>query len=178
MQKLSPQRLNALANEVGEWAKQFKVHDSGLGFLEELGEIARAILKHKQGIRGYDDEAFYLKKLADGIGDAVIYLSHFCYIHKFPFASGTMAFENIDPFHSVESAMQILAMCAADFLGAERSSQASAIVDAMECLATIAMRNDLDFDDLIIKTWENVSKRDWIENPVDADKVAEKAAAK
>jgi NTP pyrophosphatase (non-canonical NTP hydrolase) len=180
MQKLSPQRLNALANEVGEWSKQFKVHMPGVGFLEEIGETAHCILKHAQGIRGFEDRDFYLEKLADGLGDAVIYLCHFCYINKIPFAHGTIAFEGNRVFHTQAQALHVLSQCASDFIDPEpdRSNQINSTADALECLAEIAMINDLDFDDLIISTWKQVSKRDWIENPVDADKVVEKAAAK
>jgi NTP pyrophosphatase (non-canonical NTP hydrolase) len=44
-----------------------------LGLVEEVGELAHAILKRSQGIRGVHDEA-----VADAIGDIVIYLADLC----------------------------------------------------------------------------------------------------
>lgn len=47
-----------------------------LGMTEELGELAHAILKGQQGIRGYspDDTA----EIKDAVGDLMIYLICFC----------------------------------------------------------------------------------------------------
>jgi NTP pyrophosphatase (non-canonical NTP hydrolase) len=43
-----------------------------LGVCEEAGELAHAVLKYKQGIRGYDRDKTR-KEVADAIGDIVIY---------------------------------------------------------------------------------------------------------
>lgn len=47
-----------------------------LGAVEELGEAAHAFLKMEQGIRGSREE--HMAKLADAIGDTVIFLSDLC----------------------------------------------------------------------------------------------------
>jgi len=48
-----------------------------IGALEELGEVAHALLKYRQGVMGYTPEKF-LAEIADGVGDTVIYLSQLC----------------------------------------------------------------------------------------------------
>jgi NTP pyrophosphatase (non-canonical NTP hydrolase) len=63
--------------ESGEWRQKAypetaSIELQALGVCEEAGELAHAVLKYKQGIRGYD-----LKKtqaeVADAIGDIFIY---------------------------------------------------------------------------------------------------------
>ena len=48
-----------------------------LGVCEEAGELAHAVLKHKQGIRGYDDEK-YRAEVRDAIGDMIIFAMGIC----------------------------------------------------------------------------------------------------
>lgn len=50
--------------------------DSFLGMVEELGEIARSLLKLRQGIRGTEEK--WLRERKDGVGDLVIFLCSFC----------------------------------------------------------------------------------------------------
>lgn len=52
------------------------VEDLRLGIVEELGELAHAILKRRQGIRGMKDDAAFLSKRDDAIGDVLVYLSN------------------------------------------------------------------------------------------------------
>jgi NTP pyrophosphatase (non-canonical NTP hydrolase) len=47
-----------------------------LGVAEECGELAHAILKRKQGIRG--DSAYHVGQAADAVGDIIIYLTGVC----------------------------------------------------------------------------------------------------
>jgi NTP pyrophosphatase (non-canonical NTP hydrolase) len=47
-----------------------------LGVSEECGELAHAVLKMKQGIRGTDED--HLFEAADAVGDIVIYLAGVC----------------------------------------------------------------------------------------------------
>ena len=48
-----------------------------IGALEELGEVAHALLKYQQGIIVPKPEKF-LAEIADGVGDVIIYLSQLC----------------------------------------------------------------------------------------------------
>jgi NTP pyrophosphatase (non-canonical NTP hydrolase) len=50
-----------------------EVWQMALGVAEETGELARAVLKHYQKIRGYDDPKKFLQKAADAIADTAIY---------------------------------------------------------------------------------------------------------
>jgi len=65
-------RLNFPANTADE---QF------LGMTEELGELAHAILKNKQGIRGFDDPVKFEAALMDGLGDLIIFMCGFADHH-------------------------------------------------------------------------------------------------
>lgn len=47
-----------------------------LGVCEEAGELAHAVLKMKQGIRGSDVD--HMNEAADAVGDIVIYLAGLC----------------------------------------------------------------------------------------------------
>lgn len=51
-------------------------HQALLGVVEEVGELSHAHLKAEQGIRVRADEA--RAKIADAIGDIVIYLASYC----------------------------------------------------------------------------------------------------
>jgi NTP pyrophosphatase (non-canonical NTP hydrolase) len=41
--------------------------------VEEMGELAHAMLKHEQGIRGLEDEVVAREKIADAWGDWLIF---------------------------------------------------------------------------------------------------------
>ena len=49
-----------------------------LGIVEEVGEAAHAILKHKQGIRGFDDVGKFEAHLKDALGDIFMYWLQVC----------------------------------------------------------------------------------------------------
>lgn len=51
-----------------------------LGMVEEMGELAHAMLKSEQGIRGMSMEAARDAKI-DAVGDLVIFLAGFCTMH-------------------------------------------------------------------------------------------------
>ncbi len=48
------------------------------GIFEELGELSHALLKHEQGIRGFENEAYFQEQVQDAVGDVMIYLVSFC----------------------------------------------------------------------------------------------------
>ena len=45
-----------------------------LGAVEEIGELSHAILKNKQGIRGFDNLDDFIEAVADALGDTLIFL--------------------------------------------------------------------------------------------------------
>jgi NTP pyrophosphatase (non-canonical NTP hydrolase) len=57
--------------------------DPLLGIVEEVGELAHAILKYKQGIRGHAgaDPDKYSEELKDALGDLFIFMCSFCNSH-------------------------------------------------------------------------------------------------
>lgn len=70
--------LRAFQAEVAEWKKN-NFPNSGdvqqfIGVVEEVGELAHAILKSLQGIRGDEHEA----EARDAVGDIMIFLLNFC----------------------------------------------------------------------------------------------------
>jgi NTP pyrophosphatase (non-canonical NTP hydrolase) len=73
-------KLSELQQRVGEWSRRnFDPQDPDdplLGLTEELGELAHAHLKLKQGIRGTPVE--HVLKKQDAVGDIMIYLADYC----------------------------------------------------------------------------------------------------
>lgn len=69
-----------LQEEQREWSlRNFGPHDAidpMLGLVEEVGELAHAMLKSKQGIRGTKEEHEAAAK--DSVGDILVYLADFC----------------------------------------------------------------------------------------------------
>lgn len=51
--------------------------DQFIGIVEEVGELARAELKSKQKIRGYNANKAS-EKIKDAVGDIFIYLANYC----------------------------------------------------------------------------------------------------
>jgi NTP pyrophosphatase (non-canonical NTP hydrolase) len=99
--------LAVIQKRVYEW-KRLNFPNSGdlhqfLGVVEEVGELAHAILKMQQGIRGDLHEA----EARDAVGDIIIFLMNFC------------------------------------------------------------SENNWLLDDIILETWDEVSKRNWNEYPKD-----------
>lgn len=70
-------QLTTLQEERDRWIRhnfpRDELVDSILGAVEELGELAHAFLKEKQGIRGSNSELE--AQMADAVADCVIYLA-------------------------------------------------------------------------------------------------------
>lgn len=66
--------------EVGEWSrKNFpnnRQDNPFYGVVEEVGELAHALLKQDQGIRGTFEE--HTNDAKDAVGDILVYLADFC----------------------------------------------------------------------------------------------------
>ena len=52
--------------------------DAFMGVVEEVGELAHVILKHKQQIREFADKQHAQEVAADCVGDIIIFLDGFC----------------------------------------------------------------------------------------------------
>jgi len=73
--------LDVLQSAVARWADynfpNHLPHQSLLGMMEELGELAHSHLKMEQGIRGSVDK--HRRAAADALGDLAIYMAHYCH---------------------------------------------------------------------------------------------------
>jgi NTP pyrophosphatase (non-canonical NTP hydrolase) len=75
--------ISEIQKAVGEWAdRNFPSEESrgrlrcALGVCEEAGELAHAVLKRDQGIRGAAEK--HEAMMRDAVGDVVVYLMDFC----------------------------------------------------------------------------------------------------
>ena len=71
--------LRDIQQQIAAWSAKNNLGGSPemmfLGVTEEMGEFAHALLKHRQGIRGYDDPAKFSAEARDALGDCLIYLT-------------------------------------------------------------------------------------------------------
>jgi len=72
--------IKNLQKEVAAWADynfpEECVEDCMLGLTEEVGELARCVLKNRQGIRGSTED--HKRAAAEEVGDILIFLMQFC----------------------------------------------------------------------------------------------------
>ena len=57
------------------------------GVVEEVGELAHALLKHDQKIRGFEDDVKYREAAGDAIADAVVYLNQLSTLLRLDFGT-------------------------------------------------------------------------------------------
>jgi len=76
--------LNDIQSKLQKWrANNFKeITDQHqlMGIVEEVGELSHAMLKWKQGIRGYDTEKAH-SEMKDAIGDMIIFTMGLCDVY-------------------------------------------------------------------------------------------------
>lgn len=72
--------LNDLQDQIQAWTTHNgfdnKPEWTALGIVEEMGELAHAMLKQKQKIRGTHEE--WEAKGKDAVGDIIVFLAHLC----------------------------------------------------------------------------------------------------
>jgi NTP pyrophosphatase (non-canonical NTP hydrolase) len=81
---ISPEGIDKVKHGLWRWQiDQFPdrhggdlIEDLRLGVFEELGELAHALLKRRQKIRGMHDRASFEVKRDDAIGDALVYFAN------------------------------------------------------------------------------------------------------
>lgn len=153
-----------LIDERNEWvAKNFPSYegeipgrDSILGCFEELGELAHAHLKEKQGIRGTKEEHVAAGK--DAIGDLIVYLL------------GVMEAAGCKPNPQYlppeyrrpqdhEQALLRLGLSVGR-LGGPASPRPTIDRIVYYARAYCTLRY-WDFDDIVQATWDHVKNRDW-----------------
>jgi hypothetical protein len=189
-------KLVELTPQVGEWsARNFprgSVYDTFEGVVEELGELAHARLKGRQGIRGTPEE--HRAAEVDACCDMAIYLMDM--LHRSAVDLEGFARELDESFFAHEVAMsmvegsasaptatlakglwlmlvQMTGEFASGALNHDRNNREMAISMIPALLYRYGVCIGVDLADELQKTWDKVSKRDWIANPTDAaDQVA------
>jgi NTP pyrophosphatase (non-canonical NTP hydrolase) len=179
MSRTTEQRLLEIQKEQSVWAlKNFGVqqlYHMALGLIEELGELAEAWM--------LDDNA----KLVDAIGDVGVYMLNYCNIAEWSladlYALRKARDKNAERLpHFVTPLMRLIAH---HQLKGEQNIRGGAdhhkdmmymtfryILYQMDALAARAVQGGT-FLSILEATWQKVSKRDWVQNPNNADVVAE-----
>jgi NTP pyrophosphatase (non-canonical NTP hydrolase) len=177
----TPQKsANELMNEIGEWAdKNFKVHMPDYGIVEELGEIVHCILKRAQGIRGFDKDEVYVPALKDAFADLMIYLLHLCFKYKVALSFDSykmwMGEARMSDRLAMRQAMRYAGLLM-EYSEITSVSDDNAIFRVpAQCLCNVAIiwghQLGIDVVECTHDVWaKNVSKRNWEDNPEDADK--------
>ncbi len=138
-------------------------NNSILGCIEELGELAHAHLKRKQGIRGTPEEHDAAAK--DAIGDITVYLLGVMSAHRWDHL--------YDPPGLIisDSAEQVLFELSFEmgFLGRFAGVTANAtdemwhmtINNIIHYLQDFCHHRGWDYEQIVMDTWGHVKERDW-----------------
>lgn len=173
-----------LIQAVGEWAdKNFTYRGAHWGVLEEVGETAHCILKRAQKIRGYEVDEFFRAELRDAFADVMIYLSDFSYTRSafFAFKRNQMTAPNHSPeelivtnvMQAVTSIFNHVAVeeSEAPFSPAQVQVYNIMIQRLCSMMELWARHYGMDLEQITWEVWDaKVSKRNWKQNPKDADK--------
>lgn len=150
-----------LIKEIGEWATfNFDFHCPQLGLAEELGEYCHQVLKKKQQIRKTSES-----QAMDAIGDATIYLFHICY------KQGINDLEPVKllPIKEIEYIGELYENTGKLIRFINEGSPLIVIHLTLRKILTklkhLAIINGWDFESIINKTWEEVSRRNWRKFP-------------
>jgi NTP pyrophosphatase (non-canonical NTP hydrolase) len=141
-------------------------NDSILGLIEENGELAHAHLKAKQGIRGTPEE--HEAAMRDAIGDIVIYLLGVMSANCRPTAiqpTEVIGVSREDCIYGIARQVGALSYYAykhnldGEMIGAPNwEFSVNRILG--HCQA-FCFRRRWDFEEIVMSTWDHVSKRDW-----------------
>jgi NTP pyrophosphatase (non-canonical NTP hydrolase) len=166
-----------IIQEIGLWADQQPWgkssgnarHAPDFGVLEELGELTHGVLKNYQGIRGFDDPSKFIDHIEDAIGDMMVYLSHWCFLHKtyFQVYDDTpgqhvidVRFALMQTMISVHRLMELQRVYErGDVAPSEMCGQA-----ASRCATNIAVLAKIwriDSVKQLAETWDKVKQRNW-----------------
>lgn len=154
--------------EVGRWCENqpwHPTHAPDYGVLEELGELMHAVLKNMQKIRGFEDEAFFTRHAVDALGDFMVYLSHWCYMHNCYFTF--RAEEFIPDLEELRPTIgQVLIGLSRMYSYTDDVMDAPAVAGAIACQIThnmqaISMYLGINLENALVLTWDKVKQRDW-----------------
>jgi NTP pyrophosphatase (non-canonical NTP hydrolase) len=145
-----------------------------LGCIEELGELAHADLKQKQGIRGTAEE--HEANAKDAVGDALVYLLGVCEYAGFTLQAAVNMVGHPHPLESDGSLFwacnRLGKMCNLDWIQWNAVMQ-RLVGEFYWALHQYAYKRwDMDAYDLLYITWSEVKKRDWQKNRQDGGEEA------
>ena len=157
--------LRELAVEIKTWAdRNFDHHDPALGVIEEIGELAHAVLKRNQKIRQSKPAEEMQTDIIDAVGDITIYLLHWCAIHA-------IVPHTLGKIYNIRKEREVIAHLAnrAGTLVNRRSEDCEQIVGEMLGLLRGFARVFFDkelLDDIVVPTWAAVRERNWRKFPI------------
>lgn len=168
--------IRTIITEVGQWAERqpwglHNLHAPDWGVCEEVGELLHALLKHKQGIRGFDNYDKFKTHVIDALGDAMVYLSHWCYLKGCFY---TLSLADIGNFGSsdIQTELVQLYIELSKMLHLSKefdSKDGAGQIRGTQCATTLARRLEIIaamlgfnlLNDCLIPTWYKVKQRDW-----------------
>jgi hypothetical protein len=130
-----------------------------IGVMEEAGELAHSHLKGAQNIRGPLEE--HELKGMDAIGDLTVYLLGV--MNHLNYAPGNITI--IDDFMLADANTLLLRIGSATGRLFHRPTPDRVDHVIRSCMWYCSKR-DWDYKKIVIETWEAVSKRDWIADPL------------
>lgn len=173
------EQITAIMAEQKEWSlRNFgpttpeNINDPLIGIVEELGELARAILKKKQGIRGTPQE--HDAAMVDAIGDMQIFLIDAMNRHGFAPSEHEVEFmlqcasdpkATSQPF--LVYAYSITSYCSSvEYHKAVPENRQAAMRLMWQTIWALSGSLGIDPLDALFVAWRTtVSKRNWIANP-------------
>lgn len=138
--------------------------ESLLGMVEEVGELAHSHLKELQAIRGTPEE--HQANAKDAIGDITVYLlgvlNHLGYM---PQRTGKQHF--INRLATPQGCIFLAAKAIGSIGDFPDSRMNQGRIDRLyTALDAYCRHRDWNYEEIVTETWERVSKRDWIVDPV------------
>jgi len=175
--------LQTLQNEQAVWSeKNFGEQPPTaplLGLIEEVGELAHAVLKRNQGIRTGEN---HIEQMKDAIGDIVIYAADYATRQGFQLDAAyglLVGFEDMRNFRDdagtdafvFSISLSLGRLCKyhsarvnlgkAETIELQTSYMGALLVQ----LKRLCDREDLRLDKIIEETWAQVKRRDWKKYP-------------
>lgn len=134
-----------------------KAHHCLLGMIEELGELSHAQLKMEQGIRVNEDHVAVRK---DSIADLALYLIGFCNFYGVSLGIATLPEFPWD-VQSILLSMprQVHKVCISN----DDNRRVHAI-NLLNDLSILSFNIDVNFEQNLLDTWEQVKQRNWTKN--------------
>lgn len=150
--------------------------DSIIGVVEELGELAHAHLKLKQGIRGTPEE--HLENARDALGDLMIYLMGVISFHgnregdlEAFVKELEMSFQSYLPHEHMDTETAFFKLAGEVGTMADAHERGSKVMWTSRCAAVMyyadqyAQARYWNLRAITHETWQQVSQRDWVADP-------------